>query len=67
MYRGIHIHLKPLKLIPVTRIRILDKVAHQEIVFKGRLYSTHLQCKNMIYLLTLFRNNFLNVTFFSSY
>ena len=32
----------------------LYKVVHQEIVFKLRLYSTHLQCKNMIYLLTLF-------------
>ena len=29
-----------------------------------RLYSTHLQSKNMIYLLTLFWNNFLNLTFF---
>ena len=62
--RGIPIHLKPLKLIPVIKIRILDKVAHQEIVFKRRLYSTHLQCKNMIYLLTPFWNNFLNLTLF---
>ena len=63
---GIHIQLKPLKLIPVIEAW-LDKVVHQEIVFKRRLYSTHLQCKNMIYLLTLFWNNFLNLAFFSSY
>ena len=40
--RGIHIQLKPLKLIPVDDAW-LDKVVHQEIVFKLRLYSTHLQ------------------------
>ena len=45
----------------------LDKVVQQEIVFKKRLYSTHLQCIHIIYLLTLFWNNFLNLTFFSSY
>ena len=61
--RGIHIQLKPLKLIPVMDAW-LDKVVHQEIVFKGRLSSIHLQCKHMIYLLTLFWNNFLNLTFF---
>ena len=65
--RGIHIQLKPLKLIPVIRIRILDKVVHQEIVFKRRLYSTHLQCKNMIYLLTLFWKKFSKPHIFSSY
>ena len=36
----------------------------EETLFKKRLYSIHLQCKNMIYLLTLFWNNFLNLTFF---
>ena len=55
--RGIHIQLKPLKLIPVIDAW-LDKVVHQEIVFKRRLCSTHLKCKNMIYLLTLFWNKF---------
>ena len=51
--RGIHIQLKLMKPIPVIDAW-LDKVVHQEIVFKRRLYSTHLQCKNMIYLLTIF-------------
>ena len=41
----------------------VDKLSELQ-VFKRRLYLTHLQCKNMIYLLTLFRNNFLNLTFF---
>ena len=49
--RGIHIQLKPLKLIPVMDAY---KVVHPGIVFKRRLYRTHLQCKNMIYFLTIF-------------
>ena len=61
--REIHIQLKPVRLIPVMEAW-LDKVVHQEIFFKRRLYSTHLQCKNMIYLLSPFWNNFLNLTLF---
>ena len=49
--RGIHIQLKPLKLIPVMDAY---KVVHPGTVFKRRLYRTHLQCKNMIYFLTIF-------------
>ena len=61
--REIYIQLKPLKLIPLMETW-LYKVVHQEIAFKRRLYSSHLRCKHMIYVLTLFWNNFVNLTFF---
>ena len=59
--RGIHIQLKPLKLIPVMDAY---KVVHPGIVFKRRIYRTHLQCENMIYFLAIFWKNFLNLIFF---
>ena len=64
--RAIHIQLKPLKRSPVMDAW-LDKVRHQEIVFKKSLtlfITIHLQCKNMIHLPTLSWNNILNLTFF---
>ena len=62
----IHIQLKPLKLILVIDAW-LDKVFHQEIVFKRRFYSTHLQCKNMIYFFYSFLKRFSKLHIFSSY
>ena len=59
---GIHIQLKPWKLIPVMDRDWIRFSTNK--LFSRRDYSIHLQYKNMIYSLTLFWNNFLNLTFF---